>query len=93
MLVQLRVKPQTDVEALATYWGQGRRSKDVRPLLQSLVRVPGGATIDIVHLLPPLPRALLYTYPLPSEKAADGTPRQFIDLVHADHNDVIETDG
>jgi hypothetical protein len=25
--------------------------------------------------------------------AADGTPKQFIDLVHADHNDVVEADG
>lgn len=25
--------------------------------------------------------------------AADGTPKQFIDLVHADHNDVVDADG
>ena len=25
--------------------------------------------------------------------AADGTPKQFVDLVHADHNDVVEADG
>ncbi len=25
--------------------------------------------------------------------AADGSPKQFIDLVHADHNDVVEADG
>ena len=27
------------------------------------------------------------------EKAASGAPKQFVDLVHADHNDVLEADG
>jgi hypothetical protein len=70
LLVRLQVDQDSDPDALATYWGRGRRSKDVRPLLQSLVRHAGGANLDIVHLLPPFPRALLYTYPLPSDQPA-----------------------
>jgi hypothetical protein len=70
LLVRLQVDQDADADALATYWGRGRRSKDVRPLLQSLVRHAGGANLDIVHLLPPFPRALLYTYPLPSDQPA-----------------------
>ncbi|QYM78757.1 hypothetical protein K0B96_15855 [Horticoccus luteus] len=71
LLVQLVIDPQTDVNAIAHYWGQGRRSKDLKPLLQSLVRRPEGAVLDIVHLLPPLPRALLYSYPQLSQNPQD----------------------
>lgn len=68
LLVRLQVNRETNTDTLAAYWGRGRRSKDVRPLLQSLARHSGGAVLDIVHLLPPFPRALLYTYPLPSDQ-------------------------
>lgn len=66
-LVNLRVPPGADVEALTRYWGRGRRSKDVGPLLRSLAQRPGGGSVDIAHLLPPFARTLLYTYPVPSE--------------------------
>lgn len=33
--------------------------------------MPGGASIDIVHLLPPFARKCLYTYPLPLPNAED----------------------
>jgi hypothetical protein len=72
LLVSLVVRPDTDAEAIARYWGRGRRSKDIEPLVQSLVRKPRGGSIDLVHLLPPFPRSLLYTYPLPSENPADA---------------------
>lgn len=68
LLVQLKVPPGADTSTLSRYWGRGRRSKDVAPLLESLSRVPGGATIDLAHLLPPFPRSLLYGFPLPSDK-------------------------
>jgi len=67
LLVQVRVEHKDDAEALARYWGRGGRSKDVEPLLQSLIQRPEGGSIDIVHLLPVFARALLYTYPTPSE--------------------------
>lgn len=70
-LINLRVAPGADVEALTRYWGRGRRSKDVGPLLRSLAQRPGGGSIDVAHLLPPLPRTLLYTYPLPSDDPVD----------------------
>lgn len=70
LLVNLRIRPATDIEALNAYWGRGRRTKDIKPLLQSLVRETNGMSIDIIHLLPRLPRSLLYTYPMANE---DGT--------------------
>jgi len=67
LLVKLRIRSDSDIEALDSYWGRGRRTKDLKPLLQSLAREPSGMTIDIIHLLPRLPRSLLYTYPAANE--------------------------
>lgn len=63
MLVKLEIKPDTDIDALADYWGQGTRSKNIKSLLQSLQRKRSAVSIDIIHLLPPFARSLLYTYP------------------------------
>ena len=73
LLVKLRVRPDSDVDALTAYWG-GRRAKDVRALLQSLTHVQGGYSIDVVHLLPRLVRQRLYTYPV---QARDGIDESF----------------
>lgn len=63
LMVKLRIRADSDIDALDRYWGRGQRAKDIKPLLQSLAREGKGATIDIIHLLPRLPRSLLYTYP------------------------------
>lgn len=67
LLVQLVLDAQSDPAALARYWGRGRRSKDVEPLIHSIVQ-SGGGRIDIMHLMPPFPRSLIYTYPLPPDR-------------------------
>jgi hypothetical protein len=74
LLLQVRIRPDSDVDRIADYWSTGQRRKDVRPLLHSLARQPGGAAIDIGHLLPRFARSLLYTYPppdLPRESSPD----------------------
>lgn len=71
LLVKLRIRGNSNIDALDNYWGRGQRGKDIKPLLQSLVREGGnGTTIDIIHLLPRIPRSLLYTYPSPTEPGA-----------------------
>lgn len=72
LVIQLHVAPNENVDSLVAYWGVGGRSKDLKPLLQSLARRPNGGTIDIVHLIPRFARLLAYTYPLPSERPIDG---------------------
>jgi hypothetical protein len=67
VLAKLRIREGQDVAPLVTYWGRGGRAKDVQPLLESLTRVQGGALLDIAHLMPPLPRMKIYTYPFPSD--------------------------
>lgn len=65
-IAKLLVDEESDIEQLVQYWGRGGRAKDVRPILESLARVPGGQSIDIVHLLPSFARQRIYTYPRPS---------------------------
>jgi hypothetical protein len=72
LLAKLRVNPDTDVDKLVAYWGFDGRSKDLRPLLESLRRVPGGAVLDLAHLLPPFARRRIYTYPVPSNDPLAG---------------------
>jgi hypothetical protein len=62
-LMRLHVDERDSVDALAAFWGFGNRNKDIGPLLESLAHIPGGQTIDVVHLLPPFARRLLFTYP------------------------------
>jgi hypothetical protein len=61
--VRLHVPPKSDVAALAKYWGRGGREKQITPLLRSLANVPGGASINIVALLPEFARNRVYTFP------------------------------
>jgi hypothetical protein len=68
-LARLRVKENSSIDDLENYWGRGGRTKDIGPLLQSLSRIPGGQTIDVVHLLPAFARRRIYTFPRPTSAA------------------------
>ena len=72
LLAKLRIREGEDVAPLVNYWGRGGRAKDVQPLLESLARVQGGALLDLAHVLPPLARMKIYTYPFPSDDPAAG---------------------
>ena len=65
LMVKLVLDEQTDLKSIMAYWSSGPdlRRKDPMPLLQSIIDVEGSNRIDIVHMLPPLPRKLLMTYP------------------------------
>ncbi len=63
LLMKLRVTSNSDIDGLTQYWSRGGDPAEVKRLLRSLARVPGGASINISHFLPPVPRLCLYTYP------------------------------
>jgi len=71
-LMRLRVTPETDVDELVQYWGRGGRSEELRPLLESMAQVPGGASVNISYLLPPFAKMRLYTYARPSTDSTTG---------------------
>jgi hypothetical protein len=63
MIVEVRVKSASEVDALSEYWGRGGRRTDIQPLLESIVGSGPHDQIDITHLLPPVARLNLYRYP------------------------------
>jgi len=71
LLLKLHIMPDSDINALAAYWSKASWGKDVKPMLESLGKVPGGARLGLVHLLPRIPADSLYTYPFPSTKPED----------------------
>ena len=64
--VRLHLKYADALDSLVNYWGRNHRENDVRPILESFSQSEDEQTVDIVHLLPPLARKLLYTFPRPS---------------------------
>jgi hypothetical protein len=71
-MVRLKLDERSDLAAIAHYWDFPGRAKDLQPLLHSLARVPGGYALDLAHLLPPMPRRRIYTYPPPSDDRPDA---------------------
>jgi len=70
-MVWLRLDKTSNVNRIADWWEHGLRRKSARSLMKSLIRDDGETLLDLVHLLPPVPRKLLYTYPTPGSPARD----------------------
>lgn len=65
ILLGLELNGASDLERLKRYWLSPSEQAEMEPLLGSLARVPGGTTVSVASLLPPVPRLLLYSYPQP----------------------------
>ena len=63
LVVRLRVTPDSDTASLARYWDLDGRGKALKPLLDSLARLPEGGTLDVSSFFPGMMRTKLYTYP------------------------------
>lgn len=65
-LVKLNVTPDLNVDAVRNYWSIGGKSfrlKALDPLLSSLQESGQTVDLDIAHIIPALPRKLIYNYP------------------------------
>ena len=76
MLVKLWITPGSDYNSLADYWCRACWSTDVKAILESLAKTPGGGVLDVVELLPPLPTAQLYMFPVPQNPLNGPSVRQ-----------------
>ncbi|MBN8419031.1 MAG: hypothetical protein J0L73_08965 [Verrucomicrobia bacterium] len=65
LMAQLELSKDDSIPDLLNYWstGLGLRQKELEPLMQAITHTKGLSHLDILHLVPPLPRKLLYTYP------------------------------
>ncbi len=59
---RLRVDADTPLRDVARWWSAGANRSRALPLLETALRANGISTIDLLHLLPPVPRRLLYTF-------------------------------
>jgi hypothetical protein len=77
VLMKLHVNADSDIDSLVKYWGAAGRGKVVRPLLESIATVPGGASISVAYFMPTFPRMRLYTYPNPDTEKSPRPPDCF----------------
>jgi hypothetical protein len=61
-IMRLLITPKTNIDVLARYWRKGGRVHAIRPLLESMKKIPGGAGLNISFLLPTFAETRLYTY-------------------------------
>lgn len=71
LMVWVKVTPESDIDTLVDYWARGAPFRDIRPVLESVARVPGGGHLDVVNLLPPFARRRMNTYPAVSDPPRD----------------------
>jgi hypothetical protein len=69
VLAGLVIKPDTDIDKLATYWGSlpNVRFTDIRPMMEALKALPEGGNLGLLYLMPKFARDRLYTFPLPPQ--------------------------
>lgn len=65
ILVKLELDHDSNLEELTRYWSPAfmNRHKDIGPIIQSIIDTDGIEALPMSHLLPALPRKLIYTYP------------------------------
>jgi hypothetical protein len=65
IFARLEVDASTDIPTVLNYWsmGLGLRRKELEPLLLAVTNTQGVHHLDLLHLLPPLSRKYLYSYP------------------------------
>ena len=64
-LVEVQIDPQTDRRRFIDYWTCSGERNETLPYLKSVAGMAanGPVSVDLAHLLPSLPRKLLYTFP------------------------------
>lgn len=74
LFARLRVSPATDIDKVLGYWASvpGVRQIDLRPLLESLQRIPEGGSVSLMYFMPPFARENLYRFPVSSAKGYQG---------------------
>ncbi len=74
VVADLRVDGTDDLAALQRYWSADFHRPDALPMLDAAAQVDGGSNLDLTHLFPPLPRALVYSFTSPDIERTGQTP-------------------
>lgn len=82
LVVRLLIDETTDRAAIVDYWSRGGRASRVESMVKGVQATMGVDKIDIVHLLPPLPRRYLYAFSRINDTGVHNTPDCFWASVH-----------
>ncbi len=63
LMAELKLPVGIDWKPLAKYWTAGYQFTDALPMLVSTAERDSITSLDITHLLPPIPRRRIYSYP------------------------------
>lgn len=63
IMVKVRLPPAEGLDAAIEYWKGTATHPDISPYVHAVAEASGIETIDLIHLLPPLARRWLYTFP------------------------------
>lgn len=77
LIVRLAVDETTDLKPLIEYWSRGGINPGVESILEQAAQSKGVDRIDIVHLLPPLPRRYLFGFTNLRDVGPNSTPDCF----------------
>lgn len=73
LVLRIKVGGDSDLAAITEYWSEGSKRKAITPIFESIAGNPNVEYLDVVHLLPSVPRRLLYTYPQIQDSREFGT--------------------
>lgn len=77
LAVRLKIDAGSDHRFLKDYWSAGGKNQGMVPLMEAVLQRGDLSHYDLVHLLPPLPRMLLYTYRDASLVVGNSSPDCF----------------
>jgi len=77
LIVRLVIDDSTDLEAVADYWTAGGLNPGIESVLQSVRNTTGVRRLDLVQILPPLPRRYLYGFTNMGDITPMNTPDCF----------------
>jgi hypothetical protein len=76
LLVDLELSTDDDIAPIVDYWTKGdfNRRENTEPLMRAIQATASIDDLGLAHLLPALPRKLMYTYPNQTQARRDGVP-------------------
>lgn len=74
LIARLRIRPGQDLAEISRWWSAGPNRCRSLPLLEAALSTRGVETIDLLHLLPAVPRRLLNTYAHEQDRWQDMSP-------------------
>ena len=77
LMLRLELNPQSDLEPIISYWEAGGRNPRARSVIEGVQSTDGVDQLDILHLLPPVPRKYLNSFATLQDSGPDSAPDCF----------------